>query len=187
MPQQPLPGQPGAFNPAQQRSYIDRRPQQNWNDPPVNFHHPQSLSVNTADNAQHITPQPSPTNSVSSSIYQHERTPPKVSDDVQPIVDTLVELLNHCFDNAPHGIKKKLEDVDRKMPQLYEKLRLKQVSPQVIESLLQLSQAIRASDFAGATHVCQHMAGTGKFAEVGQFVLPIKVLLHTAQQLNIRM
>ncbi|XP_074647713.1 protein transport protein Sec31A-like [Tubulanus polymorphus] len=104
---------------------------------------------------------------------------------LQNILD---ELVKRCLQSAPNPhLKRKLEDVCRKLETLYDKLRDSALSPSVTSGLHQIVQAIQQFNYANGLAIHAQMVSQGNFSEISSFMPGIKVLLQTALQMNVNL
>ncbi|CAK9812673.1 Protein transport protein Sec31A [Anthophora quadrimaculata] len=96
------------------------------------------------------------------------------------------ELRNQCFENAknPH-IKRKLEDVSKKLELLYDCLRENKLSQNTLQGLHQISQMIQTGNYTGGLGLHTQLVSGPDFSQISSFMPGIKVLLQSALQLNV--
>ncbi|KAH9518587.1 Protein transport protein Sec31A [Bulinus truncatus] len=113
-----------------------------------------------------------------------QRSPiPKEHQVLQDIFDKLVK---NCSQVAPNAqMKRKLEDVSRKLEILYDKLRENMLSQTALLGLHQIVQAIQQYDYNGSLTIYTSMVSHGNFSEISNFMPAIKVLLQSALQLQV--
>jgi len=106
----------------------------------------------------------------------------------QILNDVFEDLKNKCLDhNNNMQIKRKLDEVSRKLEVLYEKLRENELSANTILGLHQIVQVVQQGDYASALNIHSQLVTTGTFSEISGFMPGLKILLQTAYQLSVRM
>ncbi|XP_050394528.1 protein transport protein Sec31A isoform X2 [Patella vulgata] len=104
----------------------------------------------------------------------------------QVIEDVFGKLVNNCLQAASNAqMKRKLEDVSRKLEILYDKLRDCTLSQNVLMGLHQIIQYIQQYDYTTSLAVYTQMISQGNFSEISAFMPGVKVLLQTATQLQV--
>jgi protein transport protein SEC31 len=105
----------------------------------------------------------------------------------QILQDVFNQLVQLCAGRASHNpqIKKKLEDVSRKLEALYSRLCVGALSVSTVAGLHQIVQAIQHYDYQTALAYHAQIVGAGSFTEISPFMPGIKVLMQTAMQLQV--
>ncbi|KAI8797530.1 protein transport protein Sec31A isoform X1 [Biomphalaria glabrata] len=104
----------------------------------------------------------------------------------QVLQDVFDKLVKNCSQVAPNAqMKRKLEDVTRKLELLYDKLRENLLSQTALVGLHQIVQAIQQYDYNSSLAVYTGMVSHGNFSEISNFMPAIKVLLQSALQLQV--
>ncbi|GFO38325.1 transport protein sec31a [Plakobranchus ocellatus] len=104
----------------------------------------------------------------------------------QALQDVFDKLVKSCAQVAPNAqMKRKLEDVARKLEILYDKLRGNLLSQTVVVGLHQIVQAIQQYDYGTGLNVYTGMVSHGNFSEISNFMPAIKVLLQSASQMQV--
>lgn len=104
----------------------------------------------------------------------------------QPIKDVLDTLVARCQLAANHPqVKRKLDDVQKKLDILYNKLRSDVLSGPTLHGLHQIIQFIRGYDYSSCMQVIAGLIAGGSFSELADFMPGIKVLLQVAQQTGV--
>ncbi|GAB6018875.1 Protein transport protein Sec31A [Chamberlinius hualienensis] len=119
--------------------------------------------------------------------------PPEPVKELEPIPnehlilkDVFEELKISCLSNTTNmQIKRKLDDVSKKLEVLYNKLRENSLSPNTIHSLHQIVLFIQQRDYMSALAFHSQVVATVAFTEISGFMPGIKVLIQTAQQANV--
>jgi protein transport protein SEC31 len=82
-------------------------------------------------------------------------------------------------------MKRKLDDVSKKLEVLHSKLAGNAISPQTISSLHGLVEAVRTGEYPNAMSFHTQIVTTGAFSEISSFMPGIKILIQVAMQLGI--
>ena len=82
-------------------------------------------------------------------------------------------------------MKRKLEDVSKKLEVLHGKLAANAVSPPTVGSLQGLVDAVRNGEYPNAMSFHTLIVTTGAFSEISSFMPGIKILIQVAMQLGI--
>ncbi|XP_076465161.1 protein transport protein Sec31A-like isoform X2 [Babylonia areolata] len=100
--------------------------------------------------------------------------------------DIFDNLLKACSDRAANAqMKRKLEDVARKLEILYDKLRDGALSQAVLLGLHQMVQAVQQYDYGSSLAVHTGLVSHGNFSEISAFMPALKVLVQIANQLQV--
>ncbi|XP_055706587.1 protein transport protein Sec31A [Phlebotomus papatasi] len=98
----------------------------------------------------------------------------------------LNELRTQCVNAAANPqVKRKLEDVARRLESLYDLLREYKLTPSTLASLNQLVQFVQIGDYANGLALHTQMCSGADFSQIAVFMPGIKVLLQTAMQLQV--
>ncbi|CAL1529193.1 unnamed protein product [Lymnaea stagnalis] len=104
----------------------------------------------------------------------------------QVLQDIFDKLVKSCAQVAPNAqMKRKLEDVTRKLDVLYDRLRENLLSQTVLLGLHQIVQAIQQYDYNTGLNVYTGMISHGNFSEISNFMPALKVLLQSALQMQV--
>ncbi|KAK7113259.1 protein transport protein Sec31A-like isoform X2 [Littorina saxatilis] len=99
--------------------------------------------------------------------------------------DVFNGLLTLCSQRATNAqMKRKLEDVARKLEILYDKLRAGVLSQSVLEGLHQMVQTIQQYNYPAGLEVHKGLVSHGNFSEISAFMPALKVLVQIAHQLQ---
>ncbi|XP_014475273.1 PREDICTED: protein transport protein Sec31A isoform X2 [Dinoponera quadriceps] len=98
----------------------------------------------------------------------------------------LDELKNQCYESAKNPqIKRKLEDVSKKLEVLYDCLRENKLSQNTLQGLHQISQMIQSGNYTGGLELHTQLVSGPDFSQIASFMPGIKVLLLSALQLSV--
>ncbi|KAL2726123.1 protein transport protein Sec31A [Vespula maculifrons] len=98
----------------------------------------------------------------------------------------LDELKMQCFENAKNPqIKRKIEDVSKKLETLYDCLRENRLSQNTLQGLHQISEMIQNGNYAGSLSLHTQLVSGPDFSQISSFMPGIKVLLQSALQLGV--
>ncbi|XP_054008172.1 protein transport protein Sec31A isoform X1 [Hylaeus anthracinus] len=96
------------------------------------------------------------------------------------------ELKNQCYENAKNPqIKRKIEDVSKKLEVLYDCLRESKLSQNTLQGLHQISQMIQSGNYTGGLDLHTQLVSGPDFSQISSFMPGIKVLLLSALQLSV--
>ncbi|XP_043253863.1 protein transport protein Sec31A [Colletes gigas] len=96
------------------------------------------------------------------------------------------ELKDQCHENAKNPqIKRKVEDVSKKLEVLYDCLRENKLSQNTLQGLHQISQLIQSGNYTGGLDLHTQLVSGPDFSQISSFMPGIKVLLLSALQLNV--
>ncbi|XP_023226649.1 protein transport protein Sec31A-like [Centruroides sculpturatus] len=127
-------------------------------------------------------PQPQPPKPAPEPVKEKGPIPPEH----QILQDIFEDLRHQCQQVATNPqVKRKLDELSKKMENLYDKLRENSLTSGVILALHQIIQSIQQGDYQGALAIHSQLVSTANFSEISSFMPGIKVLLQTAQQLGV--
>ncbi|EZA50823.1 Protein transport protein Sec31A [Ooceraea biroi] len=96
------------------------------------------------------------------------------------------ELRNQCYENAKNPqIKKKIEDVSKKLEVLYDCLRENKLSQNTLQTLHQISQMIQDGNYTAGLDLHTQLVSGPDFSQIASFMPGIKVLLLSALQMSV--
>lgn len=96
------------------------------------------------------------------------------------------DLRSRCSASNPNPqIKRKLDDVAKRLETLYDKLSNNELSPNIVHGLHRIAQVIGQDDYETALSVHAQLVSMGSFSEIGAFMPGLKVLLQTARHLGV--
>ncbi|KAL8602789.1 hypothetical protein ACOMHN_055172 [Nucella lapillus] len=181
-PEQPPPGAPinygnygNLYNP-QEHQMPPQQP------PSIPSYHPSSAStLNSASTRSPARPAKTETPEPPAPVVKGP-----VPSEHQVLQDTLDRLLQACTDRAANAqMKRKLEDVARKLEILYDKLREEGLSQSVLLGLHQMVQAIQQYDYGSGLAVHTGLVSHSNFSEISTFMPALKALVQIANQLQV--
>jgi len=82
-------------------------------------------------------------------------------------------------------MKRKLDDVAKKMEILAEKLRAGGVSANILAGLQQMADAVARTDYQTGLKIYATIVRGGNFAEISSFMPGLKTLMQSATQLRV--
>ncbi|XP_052766437.1 protein transport protein Sec31A-like isoform X3 [Mya arenaria] len=112
----------------------------------------------------------------------------------KPPVPAENKVLQEIFDNLVHNcqakannaqMKRKLDDVTKKLEILYDRLRESSLSPAVIQGLHQIVQSVQQFDYNTGLAVYTQMVSQGNFSEISTFMPALKMLIQSAAHLQV--
>ncbi|XP_071808414.1 protein transport protein Sec31A-like isoform X2 [Asterias amurensis] len=105
----------------------------------------------------------------------------------QYLVETYDALVKRCKEAAGSNpqMKRKLEDVIKKLGILYDKLREGMLSPMILSGLHEIAQGILTYDYQTGLSVHKRLVSSVYFSEISTFMPGLKVLLQVAVQLRV--
>jgi len=102
------------------------------------------------------------------------------------IQQTFDAMIDRCRGaSANPQVKRKLEDVKRKLEILYDLLRGMKISPNVLNGLHQMIEACKSLDYKSGIQVHTRMISTGNFSEISSFMPGLKTLMQVSNQLKV--
>lgn len=115
-----------------------------------------------------------------------EKPKPPIPEQHQHLKTVFDELKNQCFENAKNPqIKRKIEDVSKKLEVLYDCLRENKLSQNTLQGLHQISQMVQNGNYTGCLDLHTQLVSGPDFSQISSFMPGIKVLLLSALQLNV--
>ncbi|XP_033127345.1 protein transport protein Sec31A-like [Anneissia japonica] len=105
----------------------------------------------------------------------------------QVLNQTFESLKNRCINAVGLNpqIKRKLDDVTKKLNALYDKLCENALSPNILQGLHQIAHFIGAMDYQNGLEVYKQLVSSGNFSEISTFMPGLKVLMQVATQLHV--
>nr|XP_039272912.1 protein transport protein Sec31A-like isoform X1 [Styela clava] len=95
-------------------------------------------------------------------------------------------LIKQCLAQASNAqTKRKLEDCERRMEFLYDKLRANTLSPHIVTGLHQVAQFVSAHDYASGLRQHTQIVSSSNFSEISAFMPGLKSMLQIASQMRV--
>lgn len=103
------------------------------------------------------------------------------------IQTTFEGLKGKCVAAAQNNslMRRKLDDVAKKLEALYDSLREEKLSESTVGGLEELARYVEASDYMSGMNVITRLVAGSDFSNVASFMTGLKILLQTAQQLRV--
>ncbi|XP_014223575.1 protein transport protein Sec31A [Trichogramma pretiosum] len=119
-------------------------------------------------------------------VPEPEKPKAPIPEEHKKLQSTFNELKDRCFEVARNPqLKKKIEDVSRKLEVFYDYLREQKISPSTLQGLHQICDTVQAGDYQGGLSIHTQLVSGPDFSQIASFMPGIKVLLQTALQLNV--
>ncbi|XP_054267907.1 protein transport protein Sec31A-like [Macrosteles quadrilineatus] len=119
-------------------------------------------------------------------VAEPPRPKPPLPEEHMYLQTVFEELRNRCTCAANNPqLKRKLEDVARKLEVLYDALRENKMSSTTVGSLHQLVQMVQNGDYTGALHLHTQLVSGPDFSQISSFMPGLKVLIQSALQLGV--
>ncbi|CAF0960782.1 unnamed protein product [Adineta ricciae] len=172
------------------------------NDPPqTNFHFNPAITSQPTGSGYPATMAPTsdfihhPPTSGQEPIVRKVATPPPppapvvkgpIPTEHQVIQDTFDLLVNRCQQAAQQlPLKRKLDEVKKKLDVLYDKLRENRVPQSVLQGVHQMIGYIRQYDYQSSMTIYNQLVASENLAETSQYMPAVKILLQCCMQLNV--
>ncbi|XP_060599891.1 protein transport protein Sec31A-like [Ruditapes philippinarum] len=171
--QQPVPDQ---GQPAAQMNYGNFYNPQEYKPEPQKFATaPQSTYTNS-----HVAPKPA----MPEPVKEVPKAP--LPEEHKVLQDIFNNLVHNCQARANNAqMKRKLDDVMKKLEVLYDRLRDGTLSPAVIQGLHQIVQTIQQYDYNTGLGIYTQMVSQGNFSEISSFMPGLKMLIQSAAHLQV--
>ncbi|XP_065338650.1 protein transport protein Sec31A isoform X2 [Cloeon dipterum] len=175
-------GMPGFYQPMMPQNPMSQMPQNQMSQMPYN-------QMSQMPNQQYNIMQPAATAPVSPVRKATICEPPKPKAEIpaehQIIATVLTSLKDQCISLAPNPqIRRKMEDVGRKLEILFDSLREYKLSENSFASFHELIRHIQAGDYQGSLQLHTVMISGPEFSQMSAFMPSIKVLIQTSAQLG---
>ncbi|XP_046610174.1 protein transport protein Sec31A [Neodiprion virginianus] len=122
----------------------------------------------------------------SARIAEPEKPKPPIPEEHVHLKTVLDEVRTQCYNNAKNPqIKRKIEEVSRKLEVLYDCLRENKLSPSTLSSLHQMSEMIQSGNYTGGLGLHTQLVSGPDFSQIASFMPGLKVLLQSALQLGV--
>ncbi|XP_006885330.1 PREDICTED: protein transport protein Sec31A isoform X3 [Elephantulus edwardii] len=124
---------------------------------------------------------------------QHVQSLPTEKITKKPIPDehlilktTFEDLIQRCLSSATDPqTKRKLDDANKRLEFLYDKLREQTLSPTIISGLHSIARSIETRNYPEGLTIHTHIVSTSNFSETSAFMPVLKVVLTQANKLGV--
>ncbi|XP_037385944.1 protein transport protein Sec31A isoform X16 [Talpa occidentalis] len=124
---------------------------------------------------------------------QHVQSLPTEKITKKPIPDehlilktTFEDLIQRCLSSATDPqTKRKLDDANKRLEFLYDKLREQTLSPTIINGLHNIARSIEIRNYSEGLTIHTHIVSTSNFSEISAFMPVLKVVLTQANKLGV--
>ncbi|XP_040274004.1 protein transport protein Sec31A isoform X12 [Bufo bufo] len=148
------------------RQTYPQRPQNGWNDPPA-------LSRTSKKKAIHSLP-------------AEKITKNPIPEEHLILKTTFEALIQRCLSSAiDPQTKRKLDDANKRLESLYDKLREQTLSPAIIAGLHSIARSIESRNYMEGLNIHTHIVSTSNFSETSAFMPVLKVVLTQANKLGV--
>ncbi|XP_040274000.1 protein transport protein Sec31A isoform X8 [Bufo bufo] len=163
----PPPGSTGTLPAASELPASQRTgPQNGWNDPPA-------LSRTSKKKAIHSLP-------------AEKITKNPIPEEHLILKTTFEALIQRCLSSAiDPQTKRKLDDANKRLESLYDKLREQTLSPAIIAGLHSIARSIESRNYMEGLNIHTHIVSTSNFSETSAFMPVLKVVLTQANKLGV--
>ncbi|XP_072165070.1 protein transport protein Sec31A-like [Diadema setosum] len=136
---------------------------------------------------QYAPPQPKVQQETAPAQPAKEKPKAPIPGEHQVLCDTFNSLAQRCSASPSVNaqMKRKLDDVHKKLEVLYDKLREGKVSAMILQGLHEIAQAISAYNYQHGLAVHTRLVTSGNFSEISAFMPGLKVLMQLATQLRV--
>ncbi|XP_034939412.1 protein transport protein Sec31A [Chelonus insularis] len=167
-------------------------PEENYHQDMMNYNHPQYANNIMNSENQYNKPlsqiksmQPAASIEVAKEV-QPEKPKVPIPDQYKHLQTIFDELKIQCYESSKNPqMKRKIEDVARKLEFLYDCLRENSLSQNTLQGLDQISQMIQAGNYTNGLAVHTQLVSGPDFSQIASFMPGIKVLLQSALQLGV--
>ncbi|XP_026532219.1 protein transport protein Sec31A isoform X2 [Notechis scutatus] len=99
---------------------------------------------------------------------------------------TFEALIQRCLSSATDPqTKRKLDDANKRLELLYDKLRDQTLSPMIINGLHNIARSIETRNYTEGLNIHTHIVSTSNFSEISAFMPVLKVVLTQANKLGV--
>lgn len=99
---------------------------------------------------------------------------------------TFEALIQRCLSSATDPqTKRKLDDANKRLEFLYDKLRDQTLSPMIINGLHNIARSIETRNYTEGLNIHTHIVSTSNFSETSAFMPVLKVVLTQANKLGV--
>ncbi|XP_040274001.1 protein transport protein Sec31A isoform X9 [Bufo bufo] len=154
------------FSTVQDMTTFQQGPQNGWNDPPA-------LSRTSKKKAIHSLP-------------AEKITKNPIPEEHLILKTTFEALIQRCLSSAiDPQTKRKLDDANKRLESLYDKLREQTLSPAIIAGLHSIARSIESRNYMEGLNIHTHIVSTSNFSETSAFMPVLKVVLTQANKLGV--
>uniref|UniRef100_A0A8C5MEL5 Protein transport protein Sec31A n=1 Tax=Leptobrachium leishanense TaxID=445787 RepID=A0A8C5MEL5_9ANUR len=109
-----------------------------------------------------------------------------IPDEHLVLKSTFEALIQRCLSSAiDQQTKRKLDEANKRLESLYDKLREKNLSPAIIAGLHNIARSIESRNYAEGLNIHTHIVSTSNFSETSAFMPVLKVVLTQANKLGV--
>ena len=108
-----------------------------------------------------------------------------IPDDLQPIHRAFEAVLERCRKVSAATTRRRVEDVEKRLEVLWDRLRERSVHEPVLGGLFEIARALDAGDFQAALAVHARLIASSNFDDVGYFMVGIKNCITVAKSARI--
>jgi len=180
-PMQPTPGQYGAANPTQQMNGFPGFSQEQ-----TRMMENQRVAKQAMESAAGPPPKDAIRSRLSSTSHSETETL-QLSPEQEHMRTVFSSLIKNCKENPTlqAAFKRKLDDVEKRLETLYEKLKQGTLSMSVVTGLIKISQLAEQKQYQQAVEVHRQIVQSANFSQISAFMPGLKVLLQISFQLRV--
>ncbi|XP_073398861.1 protein transport protein Sec31A isoform X3 [Dendrobates tinctorius] len=109
-----------------------------------------------------------------------------IPEEHQILKTTFEGLIQRCLSSAiDPQTKRKLDDANKRLESLYDKLREQTLSPAIIAGLHNIARSIESQNYMEGLNIHTHIVSTSNFSETSAFMPVLKVVLTQANKLGV--
>ncbi|XP_077130852.1 protein transport protein Sec31A isoform X3 [Ranitomeya variabilis] len=109
-----------------------------------------------------------------------------IPEEHQILKTTFEALIQRCLSSAiDPQTKRKLDDANKRLESLYDKLREQTLSPAIITGLHNIARSIESRNYTEGLNIHTHIVSTSNFSETSAFMPVLKVVLTQANKLGV--
>ncbi|CAJ0958303.1 unnamed protein product [Ranitomeya imitator] len=109
-----------------------------------------------------------------------------IPEEHQILKTTFEALIQRCLSSAiDPQTKRKLDDANKRLESLYDKLREQTLSPAIIAGLHNIARSIESRNYMEGLNIHTHIVSTSNFSETSAFMPVLKVVLTQANKLGV--
>ncbi|KAM8940042.1 protein transport protein Sec31A [Pelodytes ibericus] len=166
-------GQPGAPNPFPAMQPHVRQPGVHHDSAKPNMDGPPGLPVGNTMQTIHSLP-------------AEKITKNPIPEEHLILKNTFEALIQRCLSSAiDQQTKRKLDDANKRLESLYDKLREQTLSPAIIAGLHNIARSIESRNYTEGLNIHTHIVTTSNFSETSAFMPVLKIVLTQANKLGV--